>query len=877
MTTQTTHGRASPARPFLDRVRHHKPKRVVRLLGLAEGPRGRSFACPVCGAERRGSGDKRFAAGYSSEGRRWSCYRCNAHGDAADLVAAIEGCEPGSPQARERWASLGLLSEEQQHGRSEGRSPRRRSAPDEPPPKGPRYPPGAGEHWRQGTKPVTTSNTVSGYLEGRGIDPAVVARLNLARAPGPPQAPIPPWLPTPAGWPLLFARYDAAGSIVSLQGRRVEGVGPKTCAPKGNSYSTSGTVFACPRGVALLQSGRWPDGAARAVLVVEGEIDLVTMACHYASDADRPAVLAITQGAWTRDLARRIPVGSVVLLGTDAGPEGDRYAAEIKATLGRRHAVHRVTPTHPDGFNHDGTDATDIGATRMAELVSLALQSNFHAPSPAFATSADESPAMNAPETNNIGNRGPTNETTVSVALELDSEALQNDRNSHPYQTTGHGLPYVVVPPGGGKLWFVANPRGGFDPVPSALLSRTLGDEWPQINVWVPSKKDGEPRRMSGPDLFEQYGAFANKLIYTYSREAQWTPGHGRRGTVHHGVFTGPAARPLKHDKVLEFFAVLFGSKLETMLDWLATAHRFDRPTAVPVLIGQDSDGKSMIAQGLAAAFGGVPTNYDTIFRNQFTDSLLRSPIVWLDEETEIKATAAGFKKLTGNTSHTIEGKGTPAGTLEGCPRLIVTSNEENPLAFGGKLSSLRGERAIGIRILTIQCQSEAAEWLIEHGRWTLTPDWVKRSDKTPGKIAETIAWLAETRTVEIGRFCVEGSRDEWLDQVASRDGLPATVLEALRAHADLSSRDRAGLGAEPILYDSKYPEHAIVYPGELHKCWTALHSEQAPSIKKLGVAMCLLSRQKGSKKLPLSSDAPGARGRRGHLIARSLLQGDDK
>ena len=43
--------------------------------------------CPACGAEKRGSSDKRRPVGLTTDRRGWRCFRCDASGDALDLVA----------------------------------------------------------------------------------------------------------------------------------------------------------------------------------------------------------------------------------------------------------------------------------------------------------------------------------------------------------------------------------------------------------------------------------------------------------------------------------------------------------------------------------------------------------------------------------------------------------------------------------------------------------------------------------------------------------------------------------------------------------------------------------------------------------------------
>ena len=147
--------------------------------------------CPACDAPRRHtkSGDTRGAVGVTPGDRGWHCKQCGAKGDALSLVAQRIGGgrlrdlgETRKTEVRE-WCSRFLGLDVGGFAVSQARklAPLQPRIVPAPPP--PRYPPAdeLAELWAS-CVPVTTDREVSGYLDGRGILAAEVARLDLARA-----------------------------------------------------------------------------------------------------------------------------------------------------------------------------------------------------------------------------------------------------------------------------------------------------------------------------------------------------------------------------------------------------------------------------------------------------------------------------------------------------------------------------------------------------------------------------------------------------------------------------------------------------------------------------------------------------------------------
>ena len=147
------------------------------------------------------------------------------------------------------------------------------------------------------------------------------------------------WLLT--GHRLVFPLYDAHGNLAGLHGRIVL-VSPDD--PRGKARSVrgcGGLVLADATALDLLSTGTapWWNGE---VLICEGETDYLTLGLRW-SDAVAclPAVLGIFEGAWSEEIAARIPARAVVRILTDPDEAGDRYAAEVAQTLGHCRSVIR--------------------------------------------------------------------------------------------------------------------------------------------------------------------------------------------------------------------------------------------------------------------------------------------------------------------------------------------------------------------------------------------------------------------------------------------------------------------------------------------------------------------------------------------------------
>ena len=207
--------------------------------------------------------------------------------------------------------------------------------------------------------PVLDDAEVSAWLASRGLDPGIVEDRDLARA-LPAGARVPRWArcrgkPWSAGSRCLFRAWGPTGRLESLRARWIrQDPAPddvKSAAAAAGQGSATGLVLADGLGRLVLATGEipdwWPPVPFR-IVISEGEPDWLAWATRFADSAeDAPAVLGIWSGAWTAEVAARIPTGARVIIRTDTDPAGDAYSRSIVATLGGRCEVLRLT-----GGNH---------------------------------------------------------------------------------------------------------------------------------------------------------------------------------------------------------------------------------------------------------------------------------------------------------------------------------------------------------------------------------------------------------------------------------------------------------------------------------------------------------------------------------------------
>ena len=198
--------------------------------------------------------------------------------------------------------------------------------------------------------PVCDDPVLSLLLFGRALDPAIIADRDLARV-----LPVAYSLPRWAGhagrsWRasghcLIVPLFDAHGTLVSLHARSLStDADPKGLSPAG--HSSAGLVMADAFARELLAHGVpswWTQSEAPTIVIAEGVPDFLTDASVFGEWERAPATLGIISGAWSADVAARIPDGCRVVIRAHDDDAGRRYRQQIGESL---HARCRVEVAH---------------------------------------------------------------------------------------------------------------------------------------------------------------------------------------------------------------------------------------------------------------------------------------------------------------------------------------------------------------------------------------------------------------------------------------------------------------------------------------------------------------------------------------------------
>lgn len=363
---------------WLDAIRARPLDEVAGALGLVPlRGAGRLSPCPACDAETTSHRDKRGPVGLRSDRLGWTCHACKAGGDLVALVACHLFGAPLEAGDRERWHALRAWAAERGWCEAPRRpvavpTPRRRvtentraklanaARADERPVMDRDV---VDEAWRA-FGPVDRDPEVRAYLEGRGMDAALIADRDLARAipagwAGPRWARMAGRAWAEAGFRFAVRMFDADGIPALIHARNIrsgddlkrEGL-RKGAFPIG--YTVRGLLMANAiarahllehdedevRGLEGLPAPSWlAPGELWDVVVTEGATDFLKFAPRLHRTTPRAAVLSIVAGSMQPHLANLLPKGRCLLrIETDYDEGGDKYVEPVRTTLGRNAA-----------------------------------------------------------------------------------------------------------------------------------------------------------------------------------------------------------------------------------------------------------------------------------------------------------------------------------------------------------------------------------------------------------------------------------------------------------------------------------------------------------------------------------------------------------
>ena len=354
---------------WIEEARKHKVFDISTLVGLTR-TRGNGLSpCPACGAETRGSTDKRGPVGVRPDEMGWKCFRCEAAGDVVDLFsyncAGTPLREGGSAQktaVRRCLEGHGLISNGGAYKAPSARvsslvPPRRATAP----PSGPTpldWTPTIVEDcikalWSDDGLPALT------YLKCRGFEENVIRDWRLGamivRAPG----------GKVTDQYVAIPVLDSDKNPVNMRFRSVPGkclrCDGKGCNRCGRTGKVKKVYLRSPgRPTTLFGIATLTSDYSKEVIICEGELDVIAMAQFgfYENIVSGTAGAGMWADEWLDALE---PFKHFVLV-YDADDAGNKGAKTVSDKLGRDRCSRAVLPrTDPAQCLEDGCLAVDMG------------------------------------------------------------------------------------------------------------------------------------------------------------------------------------------------------------------------------------------------------------------------------------------------------------------------------------------------------------------------------------------------------------------------------------------------------------------------------------------------------------------------------------
>lgn len=270
------------------------------------------------------------------------------------------------------------------------------------------------------------------------------------------------------------------------------------------------------------------------------------------------------------------------------------------------------------------------------------------------------------------------------------------------------------------------------------------------------------------------------------------------------GVAPMVPVTPRFHQDCADYLDAVVGSSEDgkRLIEWIATCGDLDRATPVLLLRGRPSAGKSLIAASLAQLFGGK-CEFSRVM-GRFNGPLLETALIHLDEGVDSDGpnshVSNQFRSVSANEEVDVERKGVDPVSVRGNYRIVVTSNNPQPIPVANAVN-LDGFEAIAIRVLPLYLGDAPRDYLASIGGRKGTADWVSQDvggHQVPGRLAEHFAHIQETVKVMDtgGRFLVPTSISTWhvqhLLQGVLRDVLVAAAA-GLRLNDDTVISYRGG------------------------------------------------------------------------------------
>jgi hypothetical protein len=301
---------------------------------------------------------------------------------------------------------------------------------------------------------------------------------------------------------------------------------------------------------------------------------------------------------------------------------------------------------------------------------------------------------------------------------------------------------------------------------------------------------DADIAGMNVRQVLARYGSRVESVSYVSGQDGcRYDPD---RQAVTVGVHQLAPCTPTYHEQVHEWLALLGGTDVEGLYDWLScVTYTQNSPVCALYLDGGAGIGKSLLARGISSLWGSGPVDYNKVMvADVGNDDMTQCPLLFADEGIIVnkknESTASmTFRTVTAGTDHRIRALYKGAEHMQAAMRVLICANPTaDGLPFKESLGP-EGINAITKRVMYIRADDAAEQYLLfTVGIETQGEVWAPMNNQ-PGHIAEHLLWLRDSRKVtkQPGqRFLVQGKETEWHRQFGARQGIKPGVLQVVYA-----------------------------------------------------------------------------------------------
>lgn len=275
----------------------------------------------------------------------------------------------------------------------------------------------------------------------------------------------------------------------------------------------------------------------------------------------------------------------------------------------------------------------------------------------------------------------------------------------------------------------------------------------------VTTDRKGNVRELTVDELLEGHVKLADERVY--SLILQKSVFDAKTRTFIEACCPLRTVATVEHPEIQEWLKIIAGDRAESLLRWLATAHRLEKPTCALYIDAPKDMGKNLLANCIASLWTDKGPAMLKEALDNFNACIKDCPLLFADEALpKLPDITSLLRSLVTLKNHRVNDKHEKKVSLVGYPRVLVVGNNRNLLTSRDHLTS-KDVDAIDIRFLYLNAPQAAADYLKTIGGATAVNKWLEH-----GLFAEHIAWLRTQIDYETpNRLWVDGDLGQLKNQ----------------------------------------------------------------------------------------------------------------